>query len=82
MRYKITVEYEGTNLLGWQWQPDGNSAQGFLETAIKRAFGRFIPENIENGALVFPISIFDHTFYRDYVCVHSIRFTYKKLLKY
>lgn len=53
MRYKITIEYEGTDLLGWQWQPDGNSAQGFLETAIKQAFGRFVTENIDNGALVW-----------------------------
>lgn len=53
MRYKITIEYDGTNLLGWQWQPDGDSAQGFLETALKRAFERFVPEDIENGGLVF-----------------------------
>ena len=53
MRYKITVEYDGTNLLGWQWQPDGNSAQGFLETALKQAFGRYLSVNIEDGALVF-----------------------------
>ncbi len=53
MRYKITVEYEGTDLLGWQWQPDGPSAQGFLETAVKQAFGRFVAENIDNGALVW-----------------------------
>lgn len=53
MRYKITIEYEGTDLLGWQWQPDGPSAQGFLETAVKQAFGRFVAENIDNGALVW-----------------------------
>lgn len=53
MRYKMTVEYDGTDLLGWQWQPDGPSAQGFLESAIKRAFGRFVAENIDNGALVW-----------------------------
>ena len=53
MRYKITVEYDGTTLLGWQWQPDGNSAQGFLETAVKRAFGRFVASDIDDGALVW-----------------------------
>ena len=53
MRYKITVEYDGTDLLGWQWQPDGPSAQGFLESAIKRAFGRFVAEGVDNGALVW-----------------------------
>ncbi len=35
MRYKITVEYDGTNLLGWQKQEEGASAQYFLEEAIK-----------------------------------------------
>lgn len=35
MRYKITIEYDGTNLLGWQKQLDGSSVQGFLEQAIK-----------------------------------------------
>lgn len=53
MRYKIVIEYDGTNLLGWQWQPDGNSVQYFLESAIRNAFGRFVFENVENGALVW-----------------------------
>ncbi len=35
MRYKITVEYDGTNLLGWQKQEEGVSAQYFLEEALK-----------------------------------------------
>ncbi len=35
MRYKITVEYDGTNLLGWQKQNEGASAQYYLEEAIK-----------------------------------------------
>ncbi|MBR1825920.1 MAG: tRNA pseudouridine(38-40) synthase TruA [Alphaproteobacteria bacterium] len=34
MRYKITVEYDGTNLVGWQKQKDGASVQEFLENAI------------------------------------------------
>lgn len=53
MRYKITVEYDGTNLLGWQWQPDGDSAQGFLEKALKGAFGRFIAQDVADGSLVW-----------------------------
>ena len=53
MRYKITVEYDGTNLLGWQWQPDGNSAQGYLEAALRNAFGRFIVQDVDHGALVW-----------------------------
>ena len=33
-RYKITIEYDGTNLLGWQKQLDGPSVQDFLEKAL------------------------------------------------
>ena len=35
MRYKITIEYDGTNLLGWQKQDEGVSVQYYLEEAIK-----------------------------------------------
>lgn len=35
MRYKITVEYDGTNLVGWQKQQAGSSVQEFLERAIE-----------------------------------------------
>lgn len=34
MRYKITIEYDGTNLLGWQKQLDGPSVQQYLEEAL------------------------------------------------
>ena len=34
MRIKITIEYDGTNLLGWQKQLDGPSVQDFLEKSI------------------------------------------------
>lgn len=34
MRYKITIEYDGTNLLGWQKQNEGVSVQYYLEEAI------------------------------------------------
>lgn len=33
-RYKIVVEYDGTELLGWQKQLDGASVQEYLEKAI------------------------------------------------
>lgn len=42
-RYKITVEYDGTDLLGWQKQLDGPSAQEFLE----RRFEAFCQEKTE-----------------------------------
>lgn len=34
MRYKITIEYDGTDFVGWQKQKDGPSVQEFLEKAI------------------------------------------------
>ncbi len=34
-RYKIIVEYDGTNLVGWQKQLVGQSVQGYLEAALK-----------------------------------------------
>lgn len=37
---KITVEYDGTNYAGWQWQPDEPTLQGELEQAILRVTGR------------------------------------------
>ena len=39
MRYKITVEYDGTNLVGWQNQREGESAQSCLEKAVKQVSG-------------------------------------------
>ncbi len=37
-KYKITVEYDGTNYVGWQRQKNGNSIQGCLEHAIEKLF--------------------------------------------
>jgi tRNA pseudouridine38-40 synthase len=38
-RYKLTVEYDGTGLVGWQRQPNGISVQAALETAIAKFCG-------------------------------------------
>ncbi|MHA1538998.1 MAG: tRNA pseudouridine(38-40) synthase TruA [Alphaproteobacteria bacterium] len=37
-RYKITMEYLGTGLVGWQRQKEGLSIQGFLSDAIFKLF--------------------------------------------
>jgi tRNA pseudouridine38-40 synthase len=39
-RYKITIEYDGTGLAGWQKQPDAPSVQGYLEKAVKGFSGQ------------------------------------------
>lgn len=42
-RYKITIEYDGTGLVGWQRQDDFYSVQEALEVAIKK----FSQEDVE-----------------------------------
>jgi tRNA pseudouridine38-40 synthase len=42
-RYKLTIEYDGTGLVGWQRQPTGPSVQAILETAVERFTGKFAP---------------------------------------
>ena len=39
---KLTIEYEGTNYIGWQKQNKGNSIQGEIEKAIKLVTGENI----------------------------------------
>ncbi len=38
-RYKLTIEYDGGGLVGWQRQPQGLSVQEALETAVTRFCG-------------------------------------------
>ncbi len=39
MRYKLTIEYDGTNLLGWQRQLNGPSVQQYLEEILEKLNG-------------------------------------------
>lgn len=41
-RYKLTVEYDGSGLQGWQRQPHGLSVQEILETGFERLTGHDI----------------------------------------
>jgi tRNA pseudouridine38-40 synthase len=41
-RYKLTVEYDGNGLVGWQRQANGLSVQEVLETAVERFCGAAI----------------------------------------
>jgi tRNA pseudouridine38-40 synthase len=41
-RYKLTIEYDGTGLVGWQRQANGLSVQEALETAITRFCGEHL----------------------------------------
>ncbi len=39
---KITIEYDGTDYRGWQYQPDKNTIQGKIEKALKKIAGEKI----------------------------------------
>ena len=35
-KYRITIEYDGTDFVGWQKQENGPSIQSSIEDAIKK----------------------------------------------
>ena len=41
-RYKLTLEYDGTGLVGWQRQPNGLSVQEILESAVEKFCGTVV----------------------------------------
>src|SRR5579872_3782774 len=41
-RYKLTLEYDGGALVGWQRQANGLSVQEVLETAVEKFCGVFV----------------------------------------
>jgi tRNA pseudouridine38-40 synthase len=41
-RYKLTLEYDGTGLVGWQRQATGLSVQEIMETAVERFCGEAV----------------------------------------
>jgi tRNA pseudouridine38-40 synthase len=40
-RYRLTIEYDGTGFLGWQYQDHGHTVQGVLEAAIIKLHGSY-----------------------------------------
>lgn len=42
-RVKLVLEYDGTNYVGWQIQPNGPSVQGRVQKALAELFGESVP---------------------------------------
>ncbi len=42
MRFKAIVEYDGTEYVGWQLQPNGRTIQGVFEDAIRSMLGESV----------------------------------------
>ena len=42
-RVKLVLEYDGTNYVGWQIQPNGPSVQGRVQRALQELLGQSVP---------------------------------------
>lgn len=42
MRFQMTIAYDGTDFLGWQSQPGGQTVQDVIEAALQKVFKRHI----------------------------------------
>ena len=40
---KLIIEYDGTDYVGWQFQPNGISVQQVMEAALARILGEAVP---------------------------------------
>lgn len=41
-RYCLTLEYDGTDFVGWQFQSKGRTVQGEIESVLQRMFGQSV----------------------------------------
>ena len=39
MKFRLLLEYDGTEYCGWQMQPNGRSVQAIVETALETVLG-------------------------------------------
>ena len=42
VKFKLIIEYDGKNYVGWQRQENGNSIQGTIEKAVNKLSGEKI----------------------------------------
>ena len=60
--YLLTIEYEGTNFVGWQSQKNGKSIQDSIEKALKKVLEQklelqVLEELIKESMLILKLQI-------------------------